>query len=812
MARPMATYVAKQGTARARRAAVSGSDPILVAKITAPAVPDWALERPRIAHLIARGTRWCPLTVVTGPPGAGKTMALALWAAAEPGPVAWVSLEEYDNRPGAFWSYVIAALRQAGVAVPRAVADRGRAGDHAFLLRLASALADQDPPVRLVLDDFHLLDQQKVRSGLDFVLRNTGPGLRLVICSRADPLLPLHRYRLAGELAEIRAADLAFTSAEAGELLAQHGSPLSAASVDCLTRRTEGWAAGIRLAALSVDAHPDPDQFVKELTAEDSALTSYLVEEVLNAQPPEVREVLLATSIMDHVSPGAAGELTGSSQAGRILADLAHTNAFVQPVGGGWYRYHTMFAEVLRLKLRHEHPGRVTELHRRAARWYQRGGALTSAVRHAARAGDWPLAAGIVVDGLAVGDIIEPGPAPSLAGEFAGMPPPRAGDQPQLYLVGAAVALAMDTPQASAAALGVAEDLLQQLPADQQVASWLAATMIRLAAARRTGNLSAVAAAAARVKALTAQIPAGQLAEHPDRRARLLSACGTVELWSGCLDEAARVLSAAVAAVDTQDADDEQAGWLGQLALVEALRGRLSRAADLAAQATAAPGPGGDDGHDLRPNTAALLALAWAHLEHNQLAEAGGLLKQVNAALSMSPDKLLGALACLVAARGCLAEGHTAAAAQYLAKARAGWSVPAWLAQRLSLSRARPADGPQRQAVPAQRPAPLPAGRQAPRAAGPARHPAARAQHPAARAQHPAGPAQNPAPLVVEPLTEREQEVLRYLSQMLSTAEVASEMYISTNTVKSHLKSAFRKLGAAHRGEAVRRARQLQLI
>jgi LuxR family transcriptional regulator, maltose regulon positive regulatory protein len=806
MARPMTTYAAKQVTARSRRAAVSGSDPILVAKITAPGVPDWALERPRVTRLVSRGTRWYPLTAVTGPPGAGKTMALALWAAAEPGPVAWVSLEEYDNRPGAFWPYVIAALRQAGAAVPRAVADRGRTGDHAFLLRLASVLAAQDPPVRLVLDDFHLLGQQKVLNGLDFVLRNTGPGLRLVIASRADPLLPLHRYRLAGELTEIRAADLAFTSDEAGQLMAQHGSPLSAASVDCLTRRTEGWAAGIRLAALSVDAHPDPDQFVKELTAEDSALTSYLVEEVLNTQPPEVREVLLTTSILEHVGPGAAGELTGNDQAGRILADLAHTNAFVQPVGGGWYRYHTMFAEVLRLKLRHESPGRVAGLHRSAARWYQRHGALSDAVRHAARAGDWQLAASMVIDGLAVGDIIEPGHAPALAGEFAGMPPPHAGDQPQQYLVSAAVALSMDGPEQSAAALGIAEDMLQPLPADQQVASRLAAAMIRLAAARHTGNLPAAAAAAARVKALASKIPAGQLAEHPERRARLLSACGTAELWSGCLDEAARVLYAAVAAVDSLVTDDERAGWLGQLALVEALRGRLSRAADLAAQAIAATGPGGGEQPAQRPNAAALLALAWAQLERNQLPEAGGLLKQVNEALSLHPDKLFGALACLVAARGCLAEGHTTAAAQYLAKAQAEWSVPPWLEQRLSLAGPRPADGGQRRPpAPAERRAPLPARRQPQR-------PAVPAQRPAVPAQRPAGPARNPVPLVVEPLTEREQEVLRHLSQLLSTAEVASEMYISTNTVKSHLKSAFRKLGAAHRGEAVRRARQLELI
>ena len=195
-------------------------------------MPDWSLPRPRITKLIAQGTRWCPLTVLTAPAGAGKTMALALWAAAEPGPVAWVGLDELDNRPGVFWAYVVAALRRSGVAVPAALpaAARGRAAGHVFLLRLAAALAAQDPPVTLVLDDLHLLTDPGVLDRLDYVLRNAGAGLRLVVSARMDPPLPVHRYRLAGQLAEIRASDLAFTVAEAGLLLARHGITLPA---DC---------------------------------------------------------------------------------------------------------------------------------------------------------------------------------------------------------------------------------------------------------------------------------------------------------------------------------------------------------------------------------------------------------------------------------------------------------------------------------------------------------------------------------------------------------------------------------------------------
>ncbi len=221
---------------------MSAGDPVPAAKITVPDMPGWVVQRPQITKLIAEGVRWCQLTIVTGPPGAGKTMALALWTAAEPGTVAWVGLDEHDARPEVFWAYVVAALCRSGVTLPRALqaAARGRTASHVFLLQLAAALAAEDPRVTLVLDDLHLLTDPEVLDGLDYLLRNVGPGLRLVVASRMDPLLPLHRYRLAGQLTEIRASDLAFSTAEASLLLAQHGCTLSADSLECLTRRTEG--------------------------------------------------------------------------------------------------------------------------------------------------------------------------------------------------------------------------------------------------------------------------------------------------------------------------------------------------------------------------------------------------------------------------------------------------------------------------------------------------------------------------------------------------------------------------------------------
>jgi LuxR family transcriptional regulator, maltose regulon positive regulatory protein len=891
--------------ARSKRPAVSAGDPILASKITAPGVPGWAVQRPHITDLIARSTRWCPLTVLTGPPGAGKTMALALWAAAEPGPVAWVGLDEFDNPPEVFWSYIVAALRRSGVTAPKAVpaADWGQEAEHVFLLRLAAALAAQDPPVTLVLDDLHLLTDPGVLKGLDFVLRNVGPGLRLAVSSRMDPLLPLHRYRVAGQLTEIRAGDLAFSTAEAGLLLAQHGCTLSPEALESLMARTEGWAAGLRLAAISLGAHPDPDQFVKELSADDSALTGYLVDEVLNGHPPEERDVLLCTSILNRVSADTAVEVADDERAAGMLMALAHANAFIQPIGSGWYRYHPLFAEVLRLKLRCEYPDRVPALHRRAARWYERNGLLPDAVRHAARADDWPLAAALVIDDLAIGQILEPGEGQPLADEFRKMPHDQAWAGPQPYLVSAAVALSAGRPESCAAALDAADSILERRLPDQDPECRLAAALIRLAAFVHTADLGVATAAADRAERLLSMVPGDRLSRHPEIRARVLSGRGAVELWSGRLDEAARVLESGVATASASGRPDDRAECLGRLALVEVLRDRLSHAAKLADQAIADATADERRLPVQRANPAALVALAWVHLAHNELGEARSHFKQADAVLGVAPDKVIGTLAYLVAALGSLAEGHAETAAGIVATARSGWPLPPWLNRRLSLvesracvaigdipaalalaERAGGADSPEAAVTLAHAWAAAGEDENAQRVLAPAlgaqseapervrlqawlvdarlsyhagdrargrrslaaalrlaereqfrlpfvleRHwiePVLRNDHELASAHRglfaaiprhkqlptASGVAQEGEALVVEPLTERECEVLRHVSRMLNTAEVASEMYISTNTVKTHLRSIYRKLAAAHRGEAVRRARQLELI
>jgi len=881
------------GSAERARASADSDVSILRSKITMPAAPDWAVPRPRLDQLIADGVQG-PLTALVGPPGMGKTLAMASWAAGNQSSsrVAWVTLDEFDNRPRVLWGYVMTALRRAGVAVPHVSWSAACVDtmDHEFLVRLASALAAAEPPVILVLDDLHLLTERPALQGLTYLMRNAPQGLRVMVASRIDPLLPLHRFRLTGELTEIRADQLAFSVPEAGLLMAQHDVALRQDALECLTERAEGWAAGLRLAAISMQGHPDPEQFVKEFVAEDSPVVGYLVEEVLNAQPPGIRDLLLRTSILDSFDTGIASELS-DDHARNDVSDLVRANAFVLPAGSGWYRYHALFADVLRLKLRHESPDLVPELHRRAAGWYRRNGLLTQAVRHAAAAGDWQLAARIVVGELAVGQLTETGGDHSLADEFTRMRPAQAWTTPEPLLVAAALALAGDRPASTW--LAAAEGMLGALPAAEATPARLAAAQIRLAASRRTGDLGSMAAAVVEAQAMLAAVPTAVVARCPWIGAQVLSGRGAVELWSGHLGEAAATFEAAVAAVPAAGSTHERAGCLGYLALADALRGRLNRAAGTAGDAERLPAP-------ITP--AAHVALAAVHVERNELRQAHGDLKRAEAALRLHPDRLTGTVACLVAARKALAEGHPDSAVEIVRKARHGGSLPYWLERRLAMleSRACAAAGDATSALDAAGrtdPASLEAAVTQAHAWLAAGDPQAarkslaghreraeavpdhvrleawlataqisygsgdrgegrRSLQRALRLGEPerlrlpftlerawlrrvlradpdlahvyrdllepdlVGPVREPAPqpgarlapVMLEPLSSREREVLQYAAEMLDTMEIAAVLFISVNTVKSHLKSIYRKLAVTHRGEAVRRARQLRIL
>jgi LuxR family maltose regulon positive regulatory protein len=885
----------------------------LRSKITTPALPPWVVPRPRLERRIDQGTQG-PLTSITGPPGAGKTLAAASWAASPgTGPVAWVTLDGYDNSPEVFWPYVVAALRQAGVAVGRAASSlaSGEMAGHAFLLQLASALAGQEPAVTLVLDDFHVLTDGTVLAGLAYVLKNARPGLRLVVTSRIDPPLPLHQYRLTGDLTEIRAGDLAFSIPEVASLMVQHGVTLPATALEHLTEKGEGWAAGLRMAAMSMAGHPNPEQFVKNLNAEDSAVAGYLVEEVLNVQTPDVRDLLLYTSVLQQVNADITSALLDHGEVAGTLEALARGNSFVLPVGDGWYRYHSLFRDVLRLKLRRERPEIVAGLHRKAARWYQQEGMLAEAIRSAANAGDWPLVAAIMVDELAIGQLMGQAHGDMPAEGFHVVPEGDAS--PQFLLAAAAVALSESGDQAAEAPLAAAEEILSGLPEDKDVLSRFAACTIRSSIAFRRGSLDALDDATAAAERLLDRIPRAVLVRHPHATAQVLSGRGAVELWSGNPGTAADLFSQAVrlledviqrlepGRLELQARRNELAACRGYLALTEALRGRLNSAEEIADSGTILLG----NGRARQPDPASALALAFVRLEHGELRASRARLMAADAALDAYPDRLASAVGSLVAARGSLAEGRTRTVLETIERARCGRSLPPLLDRVLALTelQAHAASGDGQAALDAARrigsqsaPDARVALSRAWLAAGDAaaarRTLAAVLEIPAdeeservrleawladallsfrsgdeARGRRsleqalqlgdaekrrlpfavernwlrpvlmcypelairyrqllgpglavpgavpaPRDAPDNAPPVIVEQLSNRERDVLRRVGEMLDTADIAAEMYISVNTVKTHLKSIFRKLGASDRREAVRRARQLNLL
>jgi LuxR family maltose regulon positive regulatory protein len=384
------------------------STPLLETKLYLPRPRPGLVPRPRLQDRLQRGLG-SKLMLVSAPAGFGKTTLLVDWMAAVSAPAdsttatAWLSLDAGDNDPSRFWTYVIAALRTVAPDIgANALGLLQEAQPPPIQLVLTTLLNDlgaADVDVVLLLDDYHVIDSVDVQAGMEFLLDHLPPGLHLVIASRADPALPLPRLRARGDLVEVRAADLRFTADEAASYLNESmGLQLTPDDVSALEERTEGWIAALQLAALSMSGRDDVASFLAGFTGDDRYVVDYLVEEVLHRQPDDVQAFLLQTSVLDRMNGSLCDAVTGQDGGRALLEALDRDNLFLVPLDDRrqWYRYHHLFADVLRARLLDEQAERVGHLHRLASDWFARNGDRTVAVRHAMAGGDFRGAADLV--------------------------------------------------------------------------------------------------------------------------------------------------------------------------------------------------------------------------------------------------------------------------------------------------------------------------------------------------------------------------------------------------------------------------------
>jgi LuxR family maltose regulon positive regulatory protein len=425
--------------------AAAERDVLLATKLHVPQPRPGFLSRPRLLERLAEATA-LELVLVCTPAGFGKTSLLADWARHSRSPVAWLSLDEDDNDPARFWRHVTAALDRVRPGVAEQVA--GLLGPptppsfEGLVTALINELAAQPDQVLLVLDDYHLVAAEAVHATLAFLVEHVPPGLRLLLASRADPPLPLARLRASGQLAELRERDLRFTAEEAAALLREAVGPdLLEEAVAALAARTEGWVAGLQLAALSLRGQPDIPGFLATFSGSHRWVLDYLTEEVLDRQPDQVRTFLLETSVLERLSGELCDAVTGRADGQEMLERVERANLFLVPLDEQrrWWRYHQLFAELLRARLAQEQPERLPRLHQAAAAWSEQRGLVDDAVRHAMAAGDTFWAARLLerhLDGLLLR-----GENATVDRWLRALPAELVGSRPRLLLTQARLAL-----------------------------------------------------------------------------------------------------------------------------------------------------------------------------------------------------------------------------------------------------------------------------------------------------------------------------------------------------------------------------------
>ena len=849
------------------------------------------VERPRLLDLVERGAER-PLTLISAPAGSGKTVLLNEWvaAAASDEPIALVRLAREHSDRRAFWLDVLAAIARArpelsGLAVP----GRGRSS----LAAIRDALSKLEAPLRVALDDFHHVGPGQVAADIEWLVEHAPDQLRLVVATRSDPPIRLQRLRVAGRMQEIRAADLAFTPAEANELLAPLELP--ATEVKTLWERSEGWAAGLRLAELSLHDHPNPRAFIAGFAGDDRAVTDYLLSEVISGYDEHTLFFLLRTSIVDRLNGELAGALAGGSSGEQSLRELERANGLVEALdtNGTWFRYHPLFGSVLRAELRRRLGDELPALHSEAGAWFARHGQPLEAVRHAVAAADWRLAAEVIGAEWLV--CVVHGSGAKLRELASELPAVVVDADAELALAMAGLLLEAGEIERVDELLVRAYELADQLPPERKRRFAVTSTATALYRARLEGDVAEAVSAARRA-----------LGERWDRsvavevRALTLANLGIAEFWANDHEQALENLQAAAGLALEYGNDYVLFIAEGNLAAVDARQGRL---ADARGHARTAIQLGERRGWTDLPHMAiAYAALATVHLWWNEVDEAERASELARDALGRSPEPMLPPVVGQIRARIHALRGDPVTALEVLRGAGSERTLPPWLRvtgamleaelwlslgepararssleainsidladpaitlARLELARGEPgealralagffADG-REPVMPTSRteawavdaiardtihdePGALraieraldlaePRGYSDPiiRHGAPVRsllrrritkgtaHRAFAGELLAVLEQQPAARHSNGDPLL-EPLSDRELAVLRFLPTMMSNAEIASEMFVSVNTVKTHLKHIYRKLDVSVRRDAVRRGRELYLL
>jgi LuxR family maltose regulon positive regulatory protein len=537
-------------------------------------------RQPAEAGLVERETLFERLSAAAGgvilvcaPPGSGKTVLLRSWIEAEGlGERApWVSVERGERDAQRFWLSVIDAI--ADVLSPDELVERVspspsfRGED--VVERLLSDLGSLEAPMLLVIEDLHELDSADALHWLELFLARRPSELRVALSTREEPPLGLHRLRLAGELTELHGPDLRFSVDEARQLMEAAGIALSDEAIALLRERTEGWVAGLRLAAISLAGHPDPERFVSEFSGSERNVAGYLVAEVLERQAPEVRDLLLRTSVVERVNGSLADTLTGGTGSEAVLQGLEDANAFVSSldVGRSWFRYHHLLADLLQLELRRTSPAIIESLHRAAAEWFDQHGYAVEAIRHAQSAHDWSYAGRLVADNCV--DMVFGGRKATLRALLAAFPEEATKTDGELALAFATVRLFDGLLDDSAMHVAVAEGLAATVPGERRRMFEVRRTSSKLWLACQRGDLETARQEVRSLEAQSADTPA----RGKDHRASALMNLGIAEMWSLHWDDAHRHLEEALALTRRIGRPYLEIGCLSYLGLAAVMSG-----------------------------------------------------------------------------------------------------------------------------------------------------------------------------------------------------------------------------------------------